>query len=82
MGNIPTNGYGVNSNGLGFSLNWLGPNQYNSGGLSKVLLGRHLLATSISYYNSIDIIQKTGICTGFNLNIFDLNARIVVVMEK
>lgn len=43
IGDIPTGAFGFNSNGIAFSLNWLGPSNMIIGGLTRNFISRDLL---------------------------------------
>jgi len=79
MGELPTGGFGVNSHGIGFSLNWVGPPQ-TLPGLGRGFISRSLLEAQ-SLDDAIALATRWGQGGGHNIQLFDYCTRRIVNVE-
>lgn len=80
MGELPSGAFGVNSRGLGFSLNWVGPPAPEAAGLGRGFVSRSLLDAQ-NMDASLLAATRRGQAGGHNIQLFDFCGRSITNVE-
>ena len=73
--------YGANSYGMVFSSNYLYPPKVNVSNVSRTILSRELYKAR-SIEEAIEMVRNLRVAAGFSFNVFDLNNKEMVNIEK
>lgn len=73
-GDLTTGAFGFNNNGVGFSLNWVGPIDVVRGGLGRGFISRSMM-DSQDFDDAIRRATRDNQCSGHNLNIMDFSGK-------
>mmetsp|Transcript_24300 Transcript_24300/g.39031 ORF Transcript_24300/g.39031 Transcript_24300/m.39031 type:complete len:323 (-) Transcript_24300:115-1083(-) len=80
MGDLPSGAFGFNSHGVGFTLNWLGPENTVTGGLGRGFMSRSLLDAA-SLNAAVAKVSREGQSTGHNYQLFSQRDQRVLNVE-
>eukprot|EP00929_Paragymnodinium_shiwhaense_P086760 TRINITY_DN47202_c0_g1_i1.p1 TRINITY_DN47202_c0_g1~~TRINITY_DN47202_c0_g1_i1.p1 ORF type:complete len:426 (-),score=47.63 TRINITY_DN47202_c0_g1_i1:273-1550(-) len=80
MGELPSGAFGVNSHGIGFTLNWVGPPPSTRPGLGRGFISRSLLDVRDNKA-ALSAAIRPGQSGGHNIQLFDFCRRGIVNVE-
>jgi hypothetical protein len=80
LGDLTSGAFGFNSNGIAFTLNWVGPNNVQRGGLGRGFVSRSLMEAT-SFQDAISRVTIKNQCAGHNIQLMDVENRRVVNIE-
>ena len=80
LGDLPTQAFGFNNYGIGFSINWVSTTNSLKAGLATNFIRRFLLDAE-SYEDAVEKINIVGQGGGNNFNLFDFKNRRISTIE-